>query len=58
MHLVVIVILSFLLTWLVKYLDERMTFLQLIFDPQTLIVGMLVNGLILYGVYLGFRNGW
>lgn len=58
MHIVVILILAFLLTWLVKYLDERMTFLELIFDPGTLIVGMLVSGLILYGIYFGFRKGW
>jgi hypothetical protein len=58
MHIVVILILALLLTWLVKYLDERMTFLELIFDPETLIVGMLVSGLILYGIYFGFRKGW
>jgi len=40
-HILALIILSFLLFWFLKYLDERATFLQVFFDWENLITGML-----------------
>jgi hypothetical protein len=51
MRIVVLIVLSFLVTWLLFYLDHRATFLQVLFDWEQLVVGMLVSAGILYLAY-------
>ena len=56
MRIVVLIILSFLVTWLIAHLDHRATFLQMLFDWEALVVGMLVSAAILYIVYQILQN--
>ncbi len=56
MHIVALIILSFLLFWFLKYLDERATFLQVIFDWENLITGMVMCAIVLAVLYLALRK--
>lgn len=51
MRIVTLITLSFLVTWLIAYLDHRATFLQLLVDWDDLAVGMFVSAGLLYLAY-------
>lgn len=58
MRFVVLILLSFLVAWLIAYLDHRATLLQFILDWESLVVGMLVSAGILYLVYYTLGIGF
>jgi len=56
MRIAILIVLSFLLTWLFKYLDTRSRLLDLIIeDVAGWITLMIVSALILCFVYLGLK---
>jgi hypothetical protein len=56
MRITLLIVLSFLLTWLFAYWDHRATFLQLIVDVESLIVGMLLSAGFLYIAHQVLQN--
>jgi hypothetical protein len=55
MYIFALIVLSFLLTCLFKYMDDRSTPLEVLFDWESLIVGMLFSAVVIYVAYLLLR---
>lgn len=51
MRIIGLIIFSFLVTWLIKCLDDRSTFVQLFYDIPGLVFGMIMSATILFAVY-------